>query len=225
MKIAMIGGGMVGQTLAAKLLSVGHEVTIGIRAATEAELAKPRNYAATLNDWQAATGGRVTGFAAAAADADLVFNVTSGLVSLAALTAAGAANLAGKVLIDVSNPLDFSAGMPPFLPAALSERTSVGEEIQKAFPEAQVVKAFNTISAPVMVEPGLVPGVELLIAGNSAEAKAKVTTLARQAFGWQGVLDLGDISGARGTEHLMPIWLRLYMTGGSPLVALKVIRG
>jgi hypothetical protein len=225
MKIAMIGGGMVGQTLASKLLAVGHDVTIGIRAATGAELAKPRNYTATLNDWQAATGGKVANFAGAAAGADLVFNATSGLVSLAALRAAGAENLSGKVLIDVSNPLDFSAGMPPFLPAALSERTSVGEEIQKAFPDALVVKAFNTISASVMVDPALVPGVELLIAGNSAAAKTQVADLARQAFGWHGVVDLGDISGARGTEHLMPIWLRLYMTGGSPLVALKIIRG
>ena len=190
MKIAMLGGGMVGQTLAGKLLSNGHEVTIGIRSAAAAELSKPRNFADTLKDWQA-----------------------------------GAENLAGKMLIDVANPLDFSHGMPPFLPAALSERTSLGEEIQKAFPAALVVKAFNTISAPVMVQPALVPGVELLIAGNSAEAKARVAALARDEFGWAGVVDLGDIAGARGTEHLMPLWLRLFLQGNSPLVALKVIRG
>ena len=225
MKIAMLGGGMVGQTLAGKLLSNGHEVTIGIRSASAAELAKPRNYADTLTDWQARTGGRVATFAEAAAAADLVFNATSGLVSLAALAAAGAENLAGKVLIDVANPLDFSHGMPPFLPAALSERTSLGEEIQRAFPAALVVKAFNTVSAPVMVQPALVPGVELLIAGNSAEAKARVAAFARDEFGWTGVVDLGDIAGARGTEHLMPLWLRLFLQGNSPLVALKVIRG
>jgi predicted dinucleotide-binding enzyme len=225
MKIAMIGGGMVGQTLAGKLLANGHDVMIGIRTVSEAELAKDRNYAQPLKDWRAKTGGRVGTFAEAAAHGSVVFNVTGGTVSLAALKAAGAANLAGKLLIDVSNPLDFSLGMPPFLPAALSEKTSVGEEIQKAFPEARVVKAFNTISSVVMVEPSLVPGVELLIAGNAPEAKAEVARIAKEEFGWQGVVDLGDIAGARGTEHLMPLWLRLFLQGNSPLVALKVIRG
>lgn len=225
MRFAMIGGGAVGQTLATRLLRNGHQVTIGIRDPSTAELAKPRNYAEPLAAWQAQSGGRIASFAEAAAAAEVVFNVTSGLVSLAALTTAGAVNLTGKLLIDVSNPLDFSAGMPPFLPAALSEHTSVGEEIQKAFPDALVVKAFNTISATVMVAPALVPGVELLIAGNSVDAKARVAALARDEFGWQGVVDLGDITGARATEHLMPIWLRLFMQSGSPLVALKVIRG
>ena len=225
MKIAMIGGGMVGQTLAAKLIENGHDVTIGVRRADAETLAKPRNYAQTLTDWAAKTGGRVASFADAAADAEIVFNVTSGLVSVAALTAAGAENLAGKVLIDVSNPLDFSQGMPPFLPATLSEHTSVGAEIQKAFPDALVVKAFNTISAVVMVAPLQIPGVELLIAGNSPEAKARVADLAREDFGWQQIVDLGDISAAQGTEHLMPLWLHLYLQGNSPLVAFKIIRG
>lgn len=225
MKIAMIGGGMVGQTLAAKLAANGHDVTIGIRSVSAAELAKPRNFAEALADWAARTGGRVATFAEAAAAGEIVFNATNGMASLAALKAAGAGNLAGKVLVDVANPLDFSEGMPPFLPAALTEKTSLGEEIQKAFPEAWVVKAFNTISARVMVEPSLVPGVQLLIAGNSETAKERVRELARTEFGWQEFVDLGDIAGARGTEHQMPLWLRLFMQGGSPLVALKVIRG
>ena len=225
MKIAMIGGGMVGQTLGAGLIAKGHQVTIGIRNPVASELAKPRNYAEPLADWQARTGARVATFREAATGADIVFNVTSGLVSLEALRAAGAENLADKPLVDVSNPLDFSNGMPPFLPAALTEHTSVGEEIQKAFPKALVVKAFNTVSAPVMVEPSLIPGgPDLMIAGNSAEAKAQVTALARD-FGWQSVIDLGDIAGARGTEHMMPIWLRLCVQGGSPRVPLKVERG
>lgn len=225
MKIAMIGGGMVGQILGAKLIANGHEVVIGVRKPDAETSSKPRNYAETLGDWAEKTGGKVAAFADAAAAGEIVFNATSGLVSLDALTAAGAKNLAGKVLVDVSNPLDFSEGMPPFLPAALSERTSVGAEIQKAFPEALVVKAFNTISAPVMVDPSQIPGVQLLIAGNSAEAKAKVTALAKDEFAWQEVVDLGDISAARGTEHLMPLWLTLYVQANSPLVALKIIRG
>jgi predicted dinucleotide-binding enzyme len=221
----MIGGGVVGQTLATKLLANGHQVTIGIRKATPEELAKPRQMAAPLSDWQGKTGGRVATFAEAAAGAEMVFNATAGTVSLEALRAAGAKDLAGKVLVDVSNPLDFSAGMPPFLPAALSERTSVAEEIQKAFPEAMVVKAFNTVTAAVMVEPALIPDVQLMIAGNSAEAKAKLSDLARREFGWRDILDLGDISGARATEHLIVLWLRLYMAAGSPLIAVRALRG
>lgn len=224
MKLGMIGAGVVGQTLATKLIANGHDVMLGIRKVTEGELAKPRNRAEPLATWQARTGGKVGTFAEAAAHGEIVFNVTSGTVSLAALQAAGADNLAGKVLVDVSNPLDFSEGMPPFLPAALSERTSVGETIQTAFPRSRVVKAFNTISSVVMVDPGLLPGVELMIAGNSDAAKAEVTRIARDEFRWQEVVDLGDISGARGTEHLMPLWLRLFLQGGSPLVALKVLR-
>ncbi len=222
----MIGGGVVGQTLAEKLLANGHDVMIGIRAVNAEELAKPRNYAAPLAEWQARTHGGIGTMAQAGAHGEIVFNVTSGLVSIDALTAVGVANLAGKVLIDVSNPLDFSRGMPPFLKPELSVHSSVGEEIQKAFPTALVVKAFNTISASVMVQPSLIPGEpDLLIAGNSPDAKATVAALAQKEFGWTSIVDLGDIAGARGTEHLMPIWLRLFMNGGSPLVALKIIRG
>lgn len=225
MKMAILGGGMVGQTLGAKLAANGHDVVIGVRVADDDTLSKPRNYAETLIEWVARTGSRVAAYAEAAAAGDIVFNATSGLVSLDALTAAGAEHLAGKVLVDVSNPLDFSQGMPPFLPAALSEHTSVGAEIQKAFPEALVVKAFNTISAPVMVDPSQIDGVQLLIAGDFADAKARVTALAQEEFGWREVVDLGGISAAQGTEHLMPLWLTLYMQANSPLVALKVIRG
>ena len=115
--------------------------------------------------------------------------------------------------------------MPPFLDPALSGPTSLGEEIQKAFPEARVVKAFNTIAAAVMVNPGLVAGGhDLFIAGNDAGAKAEVTAIA-ESFGWESVVDLGDIVGARASESLLPIWVRLWMTGGSPLVNLRVQRG
>src|SRR5690606_41682802 len=121
MRIAMLGGGMVGQTLAGKLLSNGHEVTIGIRSASAAELAKPRNYADTLTDWQASTGGRVATFAEAAAAADLVFNATSGLASLAALAAAQEQNLRNTEVHHVTNPLNIAHNNTPFRQAALSE--------------------------------------------------------------------------------------------------------
>jgi predicted dinucleotide-binding enzyme len=224
MKIGMIGGGGVGQTLGAAFAAQGHEVVVGIRNPTTEELAKPRAQAEPLADWVARTGGRVAGLSEAAAVGEVIFNVTQGTHSITALTAAGAGNLAGKVLVDVANPLDFSAGMPPFLHTDYAGPTSLGEAIQKAFPQARVVKAFNTIAAAVMVNPGLIPGEhDLFISGNEAAAKALVMDLAR-GFGWTGFADLGDIVGARAQEAVLPIWVRLWMTGGSPMVNLKVAR-
>jgi 8-hydroxy-5-deazaflavin:NADPH oxidoreductase len=225
MKIGMIGGGSVGQTIGAALKALGHDVVLGIRAVTPEELAKERNFAKPLKDWTAEIGIPVVTMAAAAAHGEVLFNVTAGQGSLEALTAAGAANLKGKVLIDVANPLDFSAGMPPFLAAAYAGPTSLGEQIQAAFPDTHVVKAFNTIANPVMVNAALVPGDhDLFIAGNDAAAKAKVTEIAT-AFGWKHIVDLGDIVGARATEALLPIWVRLWATSGSMMHNLHVARG
>lgn len=224
MKIAMIGGGGVGQTLATGLMAKGHAVVIGIRNPSAEELAKARPQGAALADWVAKTGGIVTDYATAAKGAEIVFNVTPGQHSLEALRSAGAANLAGKVLVDVANPLDFSKGMPPFLDPAFTGPTSLGEQIQAAFPDARVVKAFNTVAAAVMVTPGLIPGDhELFLSGNDAGAKEQVKGIAR-GFGWTGFADLGDIIGARAQEAVLPVWVRLWMTGGTPLVNLKVVR-
>lgn len=224
MKIGMIGGGGVAQTLGAGLIALGHEVVLGIRSPSAEELAKARAQAVPLQDWIAKTGGRVTDYATAAAGAEIVFNVTPGQHSLAALRAAGAENLAGKILVDVSNPLDFSAGMPPFLDPAFTGATSLGEQIQAAFPAARVVKAFNTVAAAVMVKPGLIAGQhELFISGNDPAAKAQVQDIAR-GLGWTGFTDLGDLVGARAQEAVLPVWVRLWMVGGTPLVTLKVVR-
>jgi hypothetical protein len=224
MRIAFIGGGGVGQTLGAALAAQGHAVTIGIRNPVAAELARPRSQARPLADWAADTGATVTDFAGAAAWGEIVFNVTQGAHSLEALATAGAANLGGKVLVDVANPLDFSAGTPPFLIPALAGPTSLGEAIQTAFPKARVVKAFNTVAAAVMVRPGLIPGPhDLFLSGNDASAKATVEDIAR-SFGWTDFTDLGDIAGARAQEAVLPLWVRLWMTGGTPLVNLKVAR-
>lgn len=224
MKIAMIGGGGVGQTLATGLMGKGHEVVIGIRNPSAEELAKARPQGGPLTEWIARTGGTVTDYASAARGADIVFNVTPGQHSLEALRAAGAANLVGKVLVDVANPLDFSKGMPPFLDPAYTGTTSLGEQIQAAFPEARVVKAFNTVAAAVMVTPGLIPGAhDLFLSGNDAAAKDVVKGLA-QGFGWTGFADLGDIVGARAQEAVLPVWVRLWTSGGTHLVNLKVVR-
>ena len=226
MKIAMIGGGTVGQTLGAALAANGHDVAIGIRSVTPGELAKPRQNAATLADWQAKTGAKVVTMAQAAAHGEIVFNATSGGASLAALKLAGEANLNGKVLVDVANPLDFSQGMPPFLISQYTGPTSLAEQILAAFPKAKVVKAFNTIAAAVMVNPALIPGDhDLFIAGNDAGAKATVGDLARREFGWKTIVDLGDIVGARGTESLLPIWVRLWGVTGTHLINLHLAKG
>lgn len=225
MKIGIVGGGSVGQMLAGALIGKGHDVRLGIRNPSPAELDKPRTYARTLTEWSGDTGGQVVSFADAAAHGELVINATGGEVSIAALTQAGAERLAGKVLVDLANPLDFSQGFPPSLLTAYSQGTSLGEQIQKAFPEARVVKAFNTISASVIVDAGKIPGDhDLFIAGNDADAKATVSQIARDAFGWKSIVDLGDITGARATEHLLPFWLRLWQTTGTLGVNIKVVR-
>ena len=226
MKIGIIGGGSVGQTLGAKLIANGHDVVISIRNASQAELDKDRQMAETLTAWRKKTGGKVGIFADAAKHGELLINATSGGASLEALNQAGAANLKGKILIDIANPLDFSKGMPPAVITKYTQGSSVGEEIQAAFPDTHVVKAFNTIAAAVMVQPSLVKGDhDLLISGNDAAAKKTVSDFARKEFGWASIVDLGDIVGARGTEHYLPLWVRLWGATGSPFFNIKIVKG
>src|SRR5690242_10454158 len=196
MRIGILGTGVVGQTLGRKLVQLGHQVTLGSRSANNEKAAK----------WVADVGaGTSSGtFADAAAGAELVLNCTGGSVSLEALRQAGAKNLAGKVVIDVSNPLDFSRGFPPTLTVCNTD--SVAEQIQREFPDAKVVKSLNTMNAGVMTNPSLVPGEhDVFVSGNDAGAKATVTDLLR-SFGWRNVVDLGDITSARGAEMILPIW-------------------
>ena len=208
MKIGVLGTGPVGRTIAGKLIALGHEVKMGSRT--------PDNEPAA--EWVASAGaGASQGtFADAAAFGELVFNCTSGSASLDALGAAGAENLAGKVLVDVSNALDFSAGPPPSL--FVTTKESLGEQIQAAFPEARVVKTLHTMNAEVMVDPSLVPGEhDVFVSGNDAAAKEDVAALL-ESFGWDRgrILDLGDILGARGTEMYVMLWLRLWQAVGTP---------
>ena len=201
MKIGVLGSGMVGSGIAGKLVSLGHEVKMGSRSATNEKAAA----------WVSSAGkGASQGtFADAAAFGEVVFNCTAGAGSLDALKAAGAQNLRGKVLVDVANPLDFSHGMPPTL--LISNDDSLAERIQAAFPETKVVKALNTVNASVMVNPGRVPGeTDIFVSGNDAGAKAQVTRILKDEFGWKSVIDLGDLKGARGTESYLHLWLRLW---------------
>jgi predicted dinucleotide-binding enzyme len=202
MKIGVLGTGNVGRAIADKLLELGHEVTMGSRSA-EGE---------SLQEWLrgAGEGARGGDFAEAASSSELLFNCTAGTGSLAALRAAGAANLEGKVLIDVANPLQSSGEGPPTL--SVCNNDSLAEQIQTGFPAARVVKALNTVTHRVMTEPSRVPGDHnVFVCGNDEEAKHLAARLLEE-FGWPpaSIIDLGDISCARGTEMYLALWLRLW---------------
>lgn len=201
MRIAILGTGMVGETLGSKLVALGHEVRMGSRTADNPKAAA----------WVKKAGGKASQgtFADAAAFSELLFNCTLGSASLDVLKAAGAEALRGKVLVDVSNPLDFSKGMPPVLYTQPTD--SLGEQLQRAFPELKVVKTLNTMSCEVMVDPSRVPGDhDVFVSGNDADAKARVKQLLSEGFGWKHIIDLGDLTTARGTEAFLPLWLRLW---------------
>jgi 8-hydroxy-5-deazaflavin:NADPH oxidoreductase len=226
MKIAVLGTGMVGRALAAKLADVGHDVVVGTRD-VDATLARtlpgPMGHP-PYAEWQKDHAKvRLLPFAEAGAHGEIVANATSGDGSIAALEAAG--DLAGKVIVDVANPLDFSQGFPPTL--SVCNTDSLGEQIQKAFPGARVVKTLNTVNANVMVEPSRVPGEHtVFVAGEDAAAKETVKTLLRE-FGWSdgSILDLGGIRAARGVEMYLPLWLSLMGVLGTADFNIRVTRG
>ncbi len=226
MKIAVLGTGQVGQTLAGALAALGHEVTVGTRA-PDATLARSEVDGfgnPPFRVWvEAHPQVRLATYADAAAGAQLVVNATNGRGSLEALELAGAEQLAGKVLLDVSNPLDFSAGMPPSL--FISNSDSLGEQIQRAFPDAHVVKALNTMNAYLMVDPGQLEGGRhsVFVSGDDADAKLTVIEVLG-SLGHQDVIDLGDISTARGTEMYLPLWARLWGALGTPMFNIKIVR-
>jgi predicted dinucleotide-binding enzyme len=181
-----------------------------------------------FNDWLETNSKiRLGSFSEAAAFAGLVVNATNGSSSVTALINAGAKNLAGKVLIDIANPLDFSKGMPPTLLSGLNNTNSLGEEIQKTFPDTMVVKTLNTMWCGLMINPRLIGNGDHVnfISGNNTEAKAEVRKLLNQ-FGWpdDNIFDLGDITGARATESLLPIWLRIMGVTKNGAFNFRIIR-
>src|SRR5262245_60860945 len=198
MKIGILGSGVVGQTLGNKLVELGHHVRMGSRDA-----ANPK-----VSEWVAAAGPHATqgNFADTARFGEVVFLCTKGEVALAVAETA-AAGLAGKPLVDVTNPLDFSRGFPPTL--SVCNTDSLGEQVQRAVPAARVVKALNTMWCGVMVDPRRLAGNHVVfVCGNDDGAKSTVRQLLA-GFGWRDeeIVDLGDITGARGTEMLLPLWL------------------
>jgi predicted dinucleotide-binding enzyme len=228
MKIAVLGTGMVGRALSSRLAGLGHDVVIGTRdvVATLAAAEPDRMGNVPFAQWQADHPEvRLVAFADAGVHGEIVVNATGGGVSLAALEAAGADNLAGKVLIDLANTLDFSQGRPPTL--SIVNTDSLGEQIQRAFPDVRVVKTLNTMNASVMVNPSRVPGDhDVFVAGEDADAKETVKGLLRE-FGWKddNIVDLGGIRSARGTEMYIPLWLSLWGVFGTPDYNIKVVRG
>jgi 8-hydroxy-5-deazaflavin:NADPH oxidoreductase len=218
MKIAVLGTGMVGSAIATKLVQLGHQVMMGSR--TSDSDAGQKWMRSVDNKAQIGTFADTTAFG------EIVFDCTNGANALAALRQAGSANLRGKILINVSNPLDFSKGTPPTLTVCNTD--SLAEQIQREFPDTRVVKALNTVNCEIMVQPSLVPGDHnLFICGNDAEAKVKVAGWLGEWFGWKkgSIIDLGDITGARGMEMLMPIWLRLYGKFGHPHFNYQILKG
>jgi 8-hydroxy-5-deazaflavin:NADPH oxidoreductase len=227
MRIGILGTGTVGKALAAKLAEAGHEVVVGTRdpAATLARDAPDGYGNPPFGAWHEQHPEVELGtFADAAGHGELLVNATAGAASLDALGLAGEANLDGKVMIDIANALDFSRGMPPSLLVANTD--SLAERIQRAFPGARVVKALNTMNALLMVDPGQLADGDhtVFVCGDDPEARAAVTQLLTEAFGWRDVIDLGDLTAARATEMVLPIWLRLMGTLRTPWFNFKVVR-
>ncbi len=216
MRIGVLGTGSVGETVASKLIEVGHEVTMGSREAGNEKAVA----------WVASAGeGAAEGtFADAAEFGELVVNATAGQHSLDALEQAGAANLAGKVVCDIANPLDFSKGFPPSLTVANTD--SLAESIQRAHPDAKVIKALNTVTAAVMVDPSsLGESTSLFICGDDSGAKAQVMEIL-ETFGWLSgdILDLGDITAARGMEAYLLIWIRMMGALDGPNFNVRIVK-
>jgi predicted dinucleotide-binding enzyme len=218
MKIGVLGTGMVGEAIGTKLLELGHEVKLGSRSAGNEKALAWVNKNPVYADF--ASQGT---FAEAGAFGMMVFNCVVGRASLDVLTAIGADNWKGKILIDISNPLDFSRGMPPSL--LVCNTDSLGEQIQRAFPEAKVVKTLNTMTANLMVNPALLAEDHaVFVSGNDAEAKTTVTALLKEGFGWKSVIDLGVLSTARGTEMVLPLWVSLMGKLGTPMFNFKIVQ-
>ncbi|MDQ3924027.1 MAG: NAD(P)-binding domain-containing protein [Actinomycetota bacterium] len=226
MRFGILGTGIVGKTFAARLDELGHDVVIGTREPAETlSRTEPDAYGnPPFSAWeQEHSEVKLRTFGEAAAHSEMIVNATAGVASLDALELAGEANLNGKVLIDIANALDFSQGMPPTL--SVSNTDSLGERIQRRFPEVKVVKTLNTMNAYLMVDPAQLAGAghTVFVSGDDAEAKATVTELLR-SFGWADIIDLGDISTARGAEMLLPIWLRLLGALQNPIFNFKIVR-
>jgi predicted dinucleotide-binding enzyme len=214
MKIAVLGTGVVGQTIGSKLVQLGHEVMMGSR---DADNPNAVMWAKEEQNQHALFGT----FSNAAAFGEIIFNCTLGSASLNALEQAGAGNMKGKILIDTSNPLDYSQEIWTL---TVCNTDSLGEQIQRAFPGTHVVKSLNTMNCNVMVAPEkLSEKTTVFLSGNSAEAKATVNKYLHDWFGWRSILDLGDITTSRGVEMYAIFWQSLRQATSSQKFNIKLV--
>lgn len=214
MRFGILGSGAVGQALATEFAAHGHDVKIGSRSPHKPE----------LREWLARVRGNAsTGtFAESAGYGEIVVLATRGDAAVEAIRLAGPQNFDGKLLIDVTNPLDFSKGMPPGLFVGTTD--SLGERVQRELPQAKVVKCFNIVNNQTMIHPRMEEGLpDMIICGNDDAAKRQVAGLLRE-FGWGEPIDIGGMDGARWLEALVPLWVRVATKAGSWSVAFKVLR-
>lgn len=228
-KIAILGTGGVGQTYAAKFITLGYDVMLGTRNVAEklAEKSKDGYGNPSFSEWYSSNKAvKVGTFKEASAFGEIILNATKGVESVKILKQADPTNLKGKILMDISNPLDFSKGMPPSLLPELSNTNSLGEEIQRTFPDLLVVKTLNTMWAGLMVNPKMIGGGDhtAFICGNDSNAKSTVKEIMK-SFGWseKNILDLGDITASRGTEMYLPLWLRIFGATSSGAFNIKIV--
>jgi predicted dinucleotide-binding enzyme len=228
MKIGILGTGAVGRLLGEKLQSLGHEVMLGTRDVAKTLMRNAGDYYGNqpFKEWINEHPGIALGtFSDAALFGELLINAVNGAATLNVLKKAGKKNMRGKVLMDLSNPLDFSHGMPPKL--FLSNDNSLGEEIQNAFPEVKVVKTLNTMTASIMINPAALGGEHhVFLCGDDDEARQTVRELLK-SLGWkeEWQIDLGDITGARATEQMLPVWLRLWAKLQHPAFNFRIVVG
>ncbi|MEX2117867.1 MAG: NAD(P)-binding domain-containing protein [Bacteroidota bacterium] len=227
MRLGILGTGVVGQTIAAKLKELGHEVMIGTRdvSKTQASQEKTAMGSPPFSEWHKGHQNVKLGtFAEASKFGERVFLCTNGAGTLDAIKLAGPENFNGKTVADISNPLDFSKGMPPTLLSRFANTNSLGEEVQKALPGAHVVKTLNIVNCEVMVNAKKTGGdPSMFVAGNDAKAKDQVKEILKQ-FGWSDIVDLGDISGARGMEMLVILWVRTWGAIQNGYFGFKIVR-
>jgi hypothetical protein len=220
----VLGTGTVGQTLAGKLAALGHDVRMGTRDVAASQARTDAGWGAEpLSTWlEANPSVELATFHDAMAASDILINATSGTVSVDVLALGDPADLDGKILIDIGNPLDFSGGD---LDLTVGITDSLGETLQRTYPSLRVVKTLNTVTSAVMVDPASLGGGDhtMFVAGNHDAAKATVTQMLH-SFGWRDVVDLGDISGARGMEAMLILWLRSRMTLNNAMFNVKLVR-
>jgi len=215
-KIGVLGTGMVGNAIAKKLIALGHQVMMGSRTKDNAKAI----------EWANANGSNASNgtFEDAAKFGEVIFNCTRGEIAIDVIKAAGIENFNGKTVVDISNPLEFPKDSAPILIHKYANTTSLAEHIQQTIPAANLVKTLNIVNCEVMVNPSKSGGdPTMFMSGNNAEAKEEVKNILL-SFGWNDIIDLGDISTARGTEMMLPIWLRTYMATKNGYIAFKIIR-